>query len=128
MILNISGEPFLSTVSFHPINLGYGNYTLALNNFIGYLNSPMKAGEVFEISTNLITRDDANPHRIVDYLFVPEGSNIVSYKPTHLLEYKLRVLELSNAEIKFRGLSSDIILEFSQVAAQFIISETYGRF
>ena len=88
----------------------------------------MKAGEVFEISTNLIARDDANPHRVVDYLFVPEGSNIVSYKPTHSLEYKLRVLELSNAEIKFRGLSSDIILEFSQVAAQFIISETYGRF
>ena len=128
MILNISGEPSRNTVHLNPLNLDYGNYKLSFNNFLGYLTTPLKSGEIFEISTNLISRDDANPHRVVGYVFIPEGSFVVSYTPTHLFEYKLRVLELSNAEIKFRGLSSDKILEFSQIAAQIQISETYGRF
>ena len=127
MILNISGEPASNSLTLNPINLPYGNYNLSLRNFLGYLTTPLKSGEIFEISTNLITRDDANPHRIIDYVYVPEDSFLISFKPTHPLEYKLRVLELSNAEIKFRGLSSDKILEFTQVALQFKITETYGR-
>ena len=127
MILNISGEPTSNCLTLNPINLPYGNYNLSLRNFLGYLTTPLKSGEIFEISTNLITRDDANPHRIIDYVYVQEDSFLISFKPTHPLEYKLRVLELSNAEIKFRGLSSDKTLEFTQVALQFKITETYGR-
>ena len=127
MILNISGEPSSNSLTLNPINLPYGNYNLSLRNFLGYLTTPLKSGEIFEISTNLITRDDANPHRIIDYVYVDEDSFLISFKPTQPLEYKLRVLELSNAEIKFRGLSSDKTLEFTQVALQFKITETYGR-
>ena len=127
MILNISGEPTSHSLTLNPINLPYGNYNLSLQHFLGYLSAPLKSGEIFEISTNLITRDDANPHRIIDYVYVDEDSFLISFKPTQPLEYKLRVLELSNAEIKFRGLSSDKILEFTQVALQFKITETYGR-
>ena len=128
MILNISGEPSSCSLTLNPVSLPYGNYNLSLQNFLGYLSTPLKSGEIFEISTNLITRDDANPHRVIDYVYIDGASSLVSFKPTHSQEYKLRVLELSNAEVKFRGLSSDIILDFSQVAIQFKISETYGRF
>ena len=128
MILNITGVPNNNTITIPPISLPYGNYSFSLLYFSGFLETPAKFSETVELSCNLITRDSANPHRVISYIDLVDGALSVQFTPTHILEYKLRVLDITCLEFKFRGLASDQILQFSQVVFQIKIDETYARF
>ena len=88
----------------------------------------MKISEIIEISCDLVVRDEANPHRIIGFFEVFQDIDFINFTPTHLLNYKLRVFDISSLELKFRGLTSDQNLEFSQVAFQIKIEQTYARF
>ena len=106
----------------------YYKTIFSLINFIGILNAPLKISEIIEISCDLVVRDEANPHRIIGFFEVFQDNDFINFTPTHLLNYKLRVFDISSLELKFRGLTSDQNLEFSQVAFQIKIEQTYARF
>lgn len=127
MILNYSGKPENTVFYLSNINLPYGNYTLSLIHFQGIIESSPKFDDFYEISCNLIAREDGNPHKVIGYTFLEAGSFLVEYQPTQKLAYKLHVLDFSSTELKFRGVTSDQILTFTCATTQIEVIDSYGR-
>lgn len=127
MIINYSGVPAQNIIEFRNVTLPYGNYSFSLINFQGFLISPPKFTDLYEITSNLISREDGNPHRIIGYIMLEGQSPVLTYQPTHKLAYKLQHLDLFSSELIFRGIVSDTILKFSHVAVQLEVKDTYGR-
>ena len=127
MIINFSGSPVKHSFDLASINLPYGYYTLSLLNFQGLIDSTPKFDDFYEISCNLIAREDGNPHKVIGYTYLDSQSNVLEYKPTQKIAYKLHVLDFSATELKFRGVRSDKILNFTFATTQIEVINSYGR-
>ena len=127
MIINYSGKPDENIIQFQNISLPYGNYSFSLLDFQGFITNAPKYTDFYEITSNLIAREDGNPHRIIGYTSVEGQSTILKYQPTHKIAYKLQNLDLFASELIFRGITSDNILNFSYITAQIEVNDTYGR-
>lgn len=127
MIINYSGHPLKNVFEFSNINLCYGNYTFSLLNLQGLLKSPPKFDDFYEISCNLIAREEGNPHKVIGYIFLEGGSPFINYQPTQKISYKLHVLNFSSTELKLRGVRSDQFLSFDLATTQIEVIDSYGR-
>ena len=127
MIINYSGQPVKNNFEFSNIDLPYGNYTLTVLNIQGLINSPPKFDDFYEISCNLIAREDGNPHKVIGYFFLEGGSSFVEYTPTQKFSYKLHVLNFSSTELKIRGVRTDQYLNFDFATTQLEVIDSYGR-
>ena len=119
-----SNQYKIDTVTF-PENK---KWELSLVNFIAVFRNPITHTGIYELSTNMIERDDGNIPRTICYIFLESDSSNVNFTPTQKLHYKLRFHDLSATVFKFRSLATSEIIYFSEVAFQIEIRETYGRF
>ena len=103
-------------------------WEFSLLNFVGVFKGRIKHEGIYELSTNMIERDDGNLPRAIAYLFISTDSSHVTLSPTQKLSYKLRFHDLSSTVFNLRAIATNDIVSFSEVAFQIEIRETYGRF
>ena len=103
-------------------------FSFRLINFTGKFLNLIKQDGVYEISSILINRDDGNVLGVIGYVYLTKNDSFVSYQPTQIIEYKLRFADLNSSVFRFRSITSDFIVSFSEIAFQKEIKETYGGF
>ena len=104
------------------------NWNLSLLHFICKFKHNLDQSGIYQLSSNLIQRDDGNIHRALFYMYLEKGTNHVDITPTQSYKYKLRLYEISSAEFSFCLLKTQEIIPISEAAFQLDIVESYGRF
>ena len=124
MIINISGQT--SPFKFGRIELkAFRPYKIRLINLHAILTSKADAG-IYQISTNLIDRENGNSDRILAYVRLDRKQTFLDFTPTQIIWYKLRLHDFSSSEIKLKSIISDEELFFAEFSCQFEIED--GRF
>jgi len=129
MIVNFCTSDYISQHKLDPILFNENlNWEFSVINFVAVFKKPVKYEGIYELSTNMIQRDDGNLPRAIAYMFITTGSSHVVFSPTQKLCYKLRFHDLSNTVFNFRAVGTNETVDFAEVAFQIEIRETYGRF
>lgn len=111
-------------ISFDPNK----TFSICLLNFTGKIINLIKQDGIYEISTNLINRDDGNVSGVIGYVYLTIDDYYVLYQPTQKIQYKLRFPDLNSSVFKFRSIATDAVIKFSEISFQLEIQETYGGF
>ena len=121
MILNIEGKN--SPFRFNRLELNqFSRYTIRLIALNAVISSYVPGG-IYKISSNLIDRESGNSQRILAYILLDRKQNIITFTPTQKCWYKMRLLDISSADIKIESISSDVKLTFSEFSCQFEVKE-----
>ena len=129
MIINHSSNKILELWKIDRISFDQNKpFSFRLINFTGKILNLIKQNGVYEISSILINRDDGNVSGVIGYVYLKTDDLFVSYQPTQIIEYKLRFADLNSSVFRFRSITSDFIVSFSEIAFQIEIKETYGGF
>ena len=121
MIINISGKT--SPFKFERIQLKtFRPYKIRLINLHAILTSKADAG-IYQISTNLIDRENGNSDRILAYVRLDRKQTFLDFTPTQTIWYKLRLHDFSYSDIKLTSITSDEELFFSEFSCQFEIED-----
>ena len=121
MIINISGK--ISPFKFERIELKvFRPYKIRLINLHAIFTSKADAG-IYQISTNLIDRENGNSDRILAYVRLERKQTFLDCTPTQTIWYKLRLHDFSSSDIKLTSITSDTELFFSEFSCQFEIED-----
>ena len=121
MIINISGKT--SPFKFERIELkAFRPYKIRLINLHAIFTSKADAG-IYQISTNLIDRENGNSDRILAYVRLDRKQTFLDFTPTQTIWYKLRLHDFSSSDIKLTSITSDTELFFSEFSCQFEIED-----
>ena len=101
------------------------NWSCDLISFIARFDRIQRSG-IYMIETDLIRRE-SNTNRVLFNCFLEKGSTFIEFTPTHPLQYKLRLHDVSSSVFDLRHVDNTQInlIDFS---ATFDIKETYARF
>jgi hypothetical protein len=129
MIINHSSKKIWDLWNINGISFDQNKtFSLRLLNFTGKILNLIKHDGIYEISTNLINRDDGNVSGVIGYVYLTVDYLYVSYQPTQNILYKLRFPDLNSSVFRFRSIETDAVVKFSEISFQLEIQETYGGF
>ena len=100
-------------------------WNFKLLNFVGKFHSKIKSSGVYEISTNMIERDEANARGVVGYVILDENLKFLNFQPTHLPTYKMRFSELCSTVFDLRSVRTGENLKFEELAFTLEISNSH---
>jgi hypothetical protein len=129
MIINHSSRKISELWTINGISFDQNKpFSFRLLNFTGIIHKFIKIDGIYEISTNLISRDDGNVLGVIGYIYLATDDSYISYQPTQIIHYKLRFPDLNLSVFQFRSIATDETISFSEIAFQLEIQETYGGF
>ena len=117
MIINICGthSPFPVTRIEFDRNQ---NYSIRLVSLQAVIASYTPSG-IYKICTNLIEREHGNSDRVIAYIHLDKKQSVIAYVPPESVWYKLRLHDISSADIKLESIITDTKLFFKEFACRF---------
>ena len=121
MIINISGShsPFPVTRIEFDRNQKYLIRLVSLHTVI----ASFTPSGIYKICTNLIERENGNSDRVIAYIHLNKSQNVIAYVPPQSVWYKLRLHDISSADIKLESVITDTKLIFKEFACRFEVIE-----
>ena len=126
MIINIlsKGQPPYET---RPLLFEFNReYAVQLKKIQAVSKFEIEPG-LYEITIDIIRREDGNPHRILDTVLIDKPTHFFNYTPTQSNEYKLSRYEINSLDLKILSKGTHEI-NFQEIYISFEVRETYGRF
>lgn len=97
-------------------------------NFMGKFGSKVQTNGVYELSTNMIERDETNCDGVIGYVILDKHDKFLNFQPTHLAAYKIRFTELCSAVFDLRSVSTGENIKFVELGLTIEISESHAWF
>ena len=121
MIINVCGSNSPYHISRVELD-SYRGYIIRLIAFNAVFSSKAEAG-IYKICTNLIERENGNSDRVLAYIHLDRKQTVLEFVPIQSCWYKLRLRDISFAEINIQPIESNINLNFKELACQFEIKQ-----
>jgi hypothetical protein len=102
------------------------DWSFRLLSLVGELSSPLTKAGIYELSTNLIHRDEGNSSGVIGYMYLNHDDSSITFQPTQVPCYKLRFPDLCYSLFNLRSVGSSVYIRFKTIALQIEIKETYG--
>ena len=121
MIINVCGSNSPYQISRIELDT-YRGYIIRLIACNAVFSSKAEAG-IYKICTNLIERENGNSDRVLAYIYLDRKQTVLEFVPIQSCWYKLRLRDISFAEINIQAIESNINLNFKELACQFEITQ-----
>ena len=82
---------------------------------------------LYVITSDIIRREDGNPHRIMDTVFIDKPTHFFNCTPTQSKEYKLNHYEIHSLDLKIVSKGTRET-KLKEIFISVEVRETYGRF